>query len=365
MMEANSAYSQKYIPALDGLRAVSILLVILFHIKEELVHFRFLYFVAEHGWYGVDVFFTLSGFLITWMLLKEIDNRGKINIVRFYIRRGLRLWPAYFVYLIIVGAAIYLRGTHRQLENYLSALPYLITYTSNYLAIYAPDRLPLLLHTWSLCVEEQFYLAFPLVLLLFSCESAKHILLAIICTICGIRVLVVVHAYFYLQYFTPLRIDTILAGCVVAIVFRKMRFGGYRFLENRILQYAGVIIWGGCIMMFANEGSKTLYIIGLPLLYLFSALNIYMIANGFPVLLVKILEFKTIVYIGKISYGIYLVHVICMVFVLKCFGYYQINGYPRLIIVVTLSVITPICSAAIMYKYVEKPILLIKERYRS
>ncbi len=146
------------IPCLDGLRGIAVLMVVLGHAfhTEGAPHWRLLMYVR--GTIGVDVFFVISGFLITSLLLREIHRDGKIDLKRFYLRRCLRIMPAYFTLLLTV--AICQRCGYFQLESrdWIASL----TYTTNF--YYLPSWE--LAHTWSLSIEEHFYVVWPFVLCL-------------------------------------------------------------------------------------------------------------------------------------------------------------------------------------------------------
>ena len=141
-------------PSLDGLRAFSIVLVLIAHVSLQYPWLR--RFVEHVGNYGVRIFFVISGFLITGLLLKELTKTGRISLKSFYIRRTLRIFPAFYVYVLTVvilawaGILILLPGD----------LLHAVTYTMNYHMV----RSWWLNHMWSLSVEEQFYLLWPTVL---------------------------------------------------------------------------------------------------------------------------------------------------------------------------------------------------------
>jgi len=155
-----SAVADKRVPSLDGLRAISIGLVLLSHLAGT-PGFPVTAKVGNIlplGELGVRVFFVISGFLITNLLLEEWSRRGDINLARFYFRRTFRILPPYYVLIaaVAVGAAL------RLIQIAPGDLMHAITYTSNY----HPQRSWWIGHTWSLAVEEQFYLLWPAVLLL-------------------------------------------------------------------------------------------------------------------------------------------------------------------------------------------------------
>jgi peptidoglycan/LPS O-acetylase OafA/YrhL len=143
-----------YRPALDGLRAIAVLAVLAFH--SGLIHGGFL---------GVDVFFTLSGFLITALLLEEHARTGAIAIRRFYVRRALRLLPALVALLLVCGGVLFATVPSEFWPIVSGYLLGVLSYVANWLIIYWRP-LGVLGHTWSLAIEEQFYLVWPVLLLL-------------------------------------------------------------------------------------------------------------------------------------------------------------------------------------------------------
>jgi peptidoglycan/LPS O-acetylase OafA/YrhL len=157
--------SQKAIPSLDGLRAVAVLLVIFHHLNVPF---------APDG-RGVLTFFVLSGFLITWIMLKESERSGDISIRNFYVRRVLRIFPAFYLFLTLQFAAqLITRGwpPASMTADFLSSF----SYTSNYRFVLTPGIEHSLRHTWGLSVEEQFYLLWPWFLVAFQKDLRKLVI---------------------------------------------------------------------------------------------------------------------------------------------------------------------------------------------
>ena len=147
---APDAQRGSYAPSLDGMRAVAILAVVAYHLGH-----------MPTGLFGVDVFFVISGYLITGLLADEQRRRGTISLARFYGRRALRLLPVLVVVVtgcLIIGSAVL---PERQVHELWWSTLFVATYTANFRAINYLD-MPLLAHTWSLAVEEQFYVVWPL-----------------------------------------------------------------------------------------------------------------------------------------------------------------------------------------------------------
>jgi peptidoglycan/LPS O-acetylase OafA/YrhL len=159
----------KRIPSLDGIRTVSIALVIVSHYCKDV------------GWgdllglgdLGVRVFFVISGYLITGLLLKELENDGRISLLRFYFRRTMRIFPAFYFYVACMLAISMIGWADLSLREAVPAL----TYTSNY---FVPSLQGLVKHTWSLATEEQFYLIWPAALALSGRRRGFMVLLCLL-----------------------------------------------------------------------------------------------------------------------------------------------------------------------------------------
>ena len=179
-----SDFHLTYIPALDGLRGIAILAVVLFHSA-----------FFPGGYFGVDVFFVLSGFLITSLIMREWVTTADINLKAFYIRRVLRLGPALIA--VLIAACLYETAylPYPGVESIFVRSSYALAYLANWIWAFRPDPQPLgsLLALWSLSIEEQFYLIWPstLVLLLKSRIETKYIgafllLLTVSCVISNV-----------------------------------------------------------------------------------------------------------------------------------------------------------------------------------
>jgi hypothetical protein len=145
-------------PGLDGLRCLSIVLVVAYHVSGE--HTGFL----GRGYLGVALFFAISGFLITSLLLREREAHGHISLARFYGRRSLRIFPLYYAVLTVyvMLTLIFERGVER--SEFFANLPAFLTYTSNWFVPLEPDKRIIFYFAWSLATEEQFYLMWPSVM---------------------------------------------------------------------------------------------------------------------------------------------------------------------------------------------------------
>jgi len=280
--------------------------------------------IVRRGWYGVDVFFVLSGFLITWILLAETDREGSINLSRFYLRRALRLQPAYISALCLTYLSR-LAFERKEMWSALGWLPYYLTYTFNFALAYSATSAPLTL-AWSLCIEEQFYLAWPWCLRRLTVRRALHFLVATILAIALYRTAYYsllnrgnfwhpsVQTYRKLYYRTDTRIDTILVGCTLALAFRSRRLHSLwtYLLEASWLPTAAIlscmaITWyvtdgvtQGHIWRYYTGGS-TLAAVSVGMLIM----ALFLQPMSWPS---RLLSWRPMVFIGKVSYGIYLFH---------------------------------------------------------
>jgi len=299
--------SSREIPSLDGLRAVSIGLVIGSHCISGLAS-RFNGFPSMEigllGQPGVDVFFVISGFLITYLLLKEFDRAGTISLKRFYLRRFFRIFPAFYVFLAVVG--LLWRGgvVSFNLRSYVTAA----TYTYNYSRLASGWALG---HCWSLSLEEQFYLLWPPCLALLGRKKSSYLAFGIIALSPVSRGV----SYFVAPAFRGsegimlhTRLDTIMFGCLIALLWEDAAFN--RFLD-RVLR-PGLVAFSAFFFLVvspiaeAHFWAKYTWPVGYTLRgACVSAVLIYAIrspASG----LGRILNGRAIRHIGVISYSLYL-----------------------------------------------------------
>lgn len=307
-----------YLPGLDGLRAIAIIGVLLYHAGIDWV---------PGGFLGVDVFFVLSGFLITSLILEEYDRAGRIDFKRFYIRRARRLLPAVFVLLIAVGLAVllfYRDALSAFREDALATLFYLnnwwyILVDQSYFE--SIGRPPLLKHLWSLAVEEQFYLIWPAVALLLVRRGGRPLVrrVAVFLAIASTAWM----AYLAIRGGYPIDADPsrayfgtdshmmgLVIGAALATVWRPGR------LSANIPRGAQLLVTGigvamiaviGYFYLFVGEFTPWLYRGGFLALAVFTAVLIAAATHPAsplgPILGIGLLR-----YIGRRSYGIYLWH---------------------------------------------------------
>jgi peptidoglycan/LPS O-acetylase OafA/YrhL len=329
----------QYIPALDGLRALACLFVVAYHAYGS---------IFRGGHLGVDVFFVLSGFLITNILLQDLDTCGRIRFKDFYIRRARRLLPA-LVGAVALGGVIWLifGGRARFASWAIAALGYYSNWQICYYGFVTMGPLP---HTWSLAVEEQFYLVWPAMLLLFVrlCGHDRSLLAKAILGLAGFFValrFVLASVGSPLASFpsTLVRMDALLIGCACACVYKKTA----AFWSGR----RGSLVAGGCgAALVASSLSYNQFLFsgtaGLvrTCIALYAAAVILHLASGATN---RILEHSWLTAIGKRSYGIYLYPVVL--------GYAFPNvAFAGRELVITLA---GIAVAWVSFRYLEAPFL--------
>ncbi len=210
VVRRSPAESHRSVPSLDGLRAFAVLAVILDHSHTPLLrHVPFL----RSGGQGVAVFFVLSGFLITHLLLKELNRTSTVNLKKFYFRRTFRIFPPFYVFLAAV--AVLMVVAHLPVTwGHLAAAA---TYSWNYVPL--PENWPLG-HCWSLSLEEQFYLLWPASMVYFSKRTNLRIALAVI-LLSPISRVVTYYAWPSMRYHIDMmlhtHLDTLMMGCLLAL----------------------------------------------------------------------------------------------------------------------------------------------------
>jgi peptidoglycan/LPS O-acetylase OafA/YrhL len=295
----------RYVPELDGLRGVAIIAV--------LVHHQITPFTLSGGFLGVDLFFVLSGFLITGLLLEEFEKTKTISLRNFYIRRGLRLGPALVLYLLASLAVSY----HRQLisaGHQLQLIVFALLYSTNWrLALGWDMNLDPTAIIWSLSIEEQFYLIWPLVFLgaLALKLRRRFIVGGLVLTIMG----VLVHRYLLsfaglpltrLYYGSDTRADALLVGCLLALVPVVALGAKLKWCLNAATIFSVVCL--GYLAIAASFGDLFLYRGGFTAIALLAGILIFVAANSPPRLLSLVLRWSVLRWFGRISYGLYLWH---------------------------------------------------------
>ena len=365
------------IPGLDGLRAIAFILV--FGIHTEYLGF---------GWTGVQLFFVLSGFLITGILLDmKASLPSKDYFVKFYGRRFLRIFPLYYFYLLLMWGVTSWLFTLPYRKNYMrlfqTQLPYALTYVYNF--FYGSSQFEhqkFVEHFWSLSVEEQFYVFWPMLLILVPKKYLKKLFLSLIVLGPVLRLaLFFAFKYHIVWWFR----DEAVWG-LYAFPFSHVdafAFGAYisRFpIPNAKKQFftllAGVPILG-YLAQYAATGSFGLwqdfgypfsmskayqFIWGYSLLNYWFAVTIYAVAR--EGLFNRFLETGLLKYLGKISYGLYVYHLAIIWFVSRIRDWWPYSGEPvAKFLTALIAFPLTVLIASLSYRLMEKPILDLKDRF--
>jgi peptidoglycan/LPS O-acetylase OafA/YrhL len=295
---------------LDGLRGLAVIVVVLAHYLAEVPHG---FFPFSLGWLGVDVFFALSGFLIAGIL---IDNRGSENYFSaFYMRRTCRIFPIYFLFIPpLVMLIHYLRQSgYEWLEQPLPMWGYL-TYTQNFFMAWTNHDGGLsLIPTWTLAVEEQFYMLLPLIVLWVPRRHLLKMLLVLIATAPVLRSWLMYQLgsdHISANCLLPCRWDTLFWGSVAAIVWRDEKLKSVLLSDNGKWLKAVLVcaIWIIPVLMFSKKFTEVplRMSVGLTVIGLGSASYILLLVS--KNVSGKFLLSKPLMFFGSISYGMYLVH---------------------------------------------------------
>jgi peptidoglycan/LPS O-acetylase OafA/YrhL len=296
------ALAPSRIPSLDGLRAISIALVLFAHASGTQYTPSLVFLRRNLGNLGVRVFFIISGFLITSLLLKELDKTGRISLRHFYLRRFFRIFPAAYAYLLVL-TVVFLIGT-RDFE--LNDLIYGFTYTTNY----DPVRPWLTIHLWSLAVEEQFYLLWPATLVLAGRERAFRIAAWVLLLSPLLRTLFFVYDAGGLRwtsgsgFFT--NADSLAFGCILAgWRTRIFAWRPYRsLLESRWVALAPAAVMA--ITLLFDEKSRFLHVAGFSLMNLCITVSIDWAVRNHTGWIGRRLNSAPFVWLGVLSYSVYL-----------------------------------------------------------
>ena len=340
-------------PALDALRGIAVTLVFLFHAGIRGFSGAFI---------GVDIFFVLSGFLITLLILQEYQGKGSISLKKFYMRRILRLIPALVfmlaVYLTVINFRYQDAGARlRQLQDAFIVL----FYAANWTRAFDLGRPDILGHTWSLSIEEQFYMLWPfsmLFLLRFRGFVRSILIAAMFFASWAWRLHLLSGGASWNRLYNGLdcRADMLLAGCLLASLWHA---GYLNFWDRwRPLSEALVVIAciGIAVMCGWGDWEKApLYLWQYPLVALAAVIVILEIAAARGGLFSRALNTRWLVWPGKISYGIYLWH------------YPVIALLDKVVVNKNLKALTAalltMMFAVISWYAVERPFLRLKRRF--
>ncbi len=341
----------KYRAEIDGLRAIAVLSVIFYHAQFNF----FSYKILDGGYLGVDIFFVISGYLITSIIYQEILLTNNFDILNFYERRIRRILPALFgvlIFSLIVGKILLFPSPLYELVNSIISS---IFFYSNYFFYFTgleyggiEAAFKPLLHTWSLAVEEQFYILFPIFFLIVFKFNKKYLLvflsLLFFLSLSSILILNNLNSFHF--YSLSSRMWEILAGSLLAYIKLNKKIKTDK-LKN-IFSYIGLGLIIFCLIFTEYKSNEFHYSIIYPLLVVFGTSLIILYINE-KSLIYKILTNKILVFVGLISYSLYLWHYPIFAFS-KIINFTHGNIIYKIFLVIFLFLIS-----AISYFFIEKP----------
>ena len=363
-------------PAIDGLRGFAVLLVIWFHssyfvtigMEEQLGGITYGYYLLSIlGETGVDLFFVLSGFLITGIL---IDTAHDKHVFRnFYIRRSLRIFPLYYmviglflIYFFVMIGGGDLDGTKALLHLF---------YLQNWTFEHNQDQFMLLDHTWSLAVEEQFYLLWPLVFLSFYKGSVKDVVwicLGVIALSWGLRIyLAGIEQYKWAYTFTVSRMDGLALGALLSVLCAQ-----HKEEIEKVVKFLPLVMMlmatGILYLLFSQETKMDSHHVMIKYgLILFSVFYVSLLAYVFlspgSHIISRLFSFSWLREIGRVSYGMYLFHTPVMMIGARMLYSYELSYLQAHVILLGFGLIITFVVSYLSYYLFERRLLGLKAKY--
>lgn len=364
-----------YIPQFDVIRFFAAFMIVIYHS-----------YIAWKGWYGiphilttddqanfsvfgrhldqfirnlpigVDIFFFISGYLLTYLLVLEKQKYNKINIPKFYVRRGLRIWPLYFFLVAITPFLVNWLGEKQPV--YWSTIAML----NNFQTIWTQTWEYPFSHFWSICIEEHFYLFWPIIVAFVPSRKLVSAIILLIGVSLGYKLYTYMFLpgnWYHLYLHTLSRMDVILLGGLLAVIYLKKPFT-FKLSNTVIAAILAFVI----LMLAYDDISNFDNVLGGIL-----RKPVYMVLLALPIMDFlfnderknAILKFKPLLYLGKISYGIYMYGNILILVVIKqvLFRFNIHNIYLYFGLIFILSLLIPVIS----YELLERPFLKLKQRF--
>ena len=345
-----------HLPGLNGLRAIAAISVLISHISYKGMADFGLPFQLNlpMAGYGVTLFFVISGFLITYLLLQELNVSNSVNIRKFYYRRILRIWPIYYLYIILCFTSLLLME-----ETFFSKQIWFYIFFSANIPFVFNTPIMLLAHYWSIGVEEQFYIFWPWLVKLKIARFVSFVILIFIFLI--ITKISVWYFWGSSSYIYRLihvtRFHCMMLGALGAFLYFKQNKIVDYFFSNRLICF---LSW----LLFVLITVDVIHIPALLSQEVFAFISLMMILSQviahqrFLSLETKIFDF-----VGKISYGIYVIHPLVIVLLSKIYKPIYLPLQFKYILVYTSVVTLTIFLSWLSYTYFEKPFLKLKTRF--
>ena len=347
-----------YFPELDGLRFFAFLLVFVHH-HSLFENIPFLSVFREFGWIGVDLFFVLSAFLFTKLLITEFNKTGGISFKKFYMRRIFRIWPIYFIF-IAFSIACYLYK-YNVFDEYLRVrIIGLFTFSDNiFTAIYGYNKMPYISHLWTITYEEQFYIFIPLLILILIRSSKRKRIIILVSFVVLFNLtrlyMIITEIHHPAIWVLPVtHFESIVLGLVLG-------FGGFDFIRQKLNPLVIGLIGTLCFILLCalpNVKSITHWLTLSYVLVGFSTLFVLIAVSDSPSLK-KFFSIKLFVFLGKRSYGLYLYHLLGNVIIIENFSFLPSNRLASFLYSLTFTIVVSVVS----YKYIETPFLKLKKKF--
>ncbi|HEY1730801.1 MAG TPA: acyltransferase [Terriglobales bacterium] len=342
-----------YIPALDAVRGIAACLVVVAHIFGP----------VKLGGMAVLIFFVLSGFLITWLLLRELERTGEISVRSFYARRTLRIFPAFYVFWIICVLVAHLTHGPFSWGEAIASFFYMGDY---YTAMHSSHAHQIMGITWSLGVEEKFYLLWPAICVMLRKDLAKlfRVSLSLAAFIWLYRALACIYLHLpvdYLRYSFDSRFADILLGCAFALALKLRRLepvlGAVARVKVFPLLLAGILV--GLTMLERHLSDRLFYVFALPFSTVVVAVLLIQLIFEAHSPGYRWLEHPVLRFLGRISYSLYLYHIVAITSIEHLFPHLRLRWlYP-------LMCAGSVTAAYMSYRFIEQPFLQLKNYFEK
>jgi peptidoglycan/LPS O-acetylase OafA/YrhL len=346
--------STRFFGSLNGLRCISIIAVIWHHTASS----RFPEGIAHLGYHGVTLFFAISGFLITTLLLREKEKSGTISLFGFYIRRSLRIFPLYYSVLVVYCiSTVVFEGSSRYGAAFFENLKFFLTYSSNWFVNLSDSRV-IFYFAWSLATEEQFYVLWP---------SVERFLKGRYAALVAVLMIVVSQAaqYLLMGIGSPAPFPLVVASSISTSICLGVLLA-HALNDERIYSVVSKILgrrWSAaaalalciailCLVPYLGFADRIL----VPLSF---ALLVGSCVIREDNCLAGLLSLKPLDWIGTVSYGVYLLHMLSANLVKRIMS---MIGLEEPLVYFVLTSIIAVCAATVSYRFYESRFLRLKDR---
>jgi len=365
---AESYTDRFYRPELDALRFFAFFGVFVFHAAPRTLEFydaaRYPHWLSNilisafgAGAYGVDLFFALSAYLITSLMLRERAATGSLDLRSFYLRRILRIWPLYLCFVAFAALAPLWTSTQKLPFHYVAGFSLL---AGNWMYVFYGLPASFAIPLWTVSIEEQFYLTWPLAVRKVSIRGmgAIAVCLLIIANVWRIALAVSGAAPQAMEYNTFTRLDPIALGILIALLGNRLpQFARW---QRVVLLSVGLASWiavyGFSVLYHPDPANQWRSVLGHPVTALASlAILLSVIGSQYP-----LLKNKQLLYLGKISYGLYVVHEFAHFCAIRLV---HASTPSEVLAQSCVGLVLTILLAAASYRWLESPFLKLKERF--